>query len=243
MSMILDALRKSEEQRRLGAQPDIHQPPGEAARAAGPVRQWLPMSLVVVSVLVMAWFGWQQFSPPEPVTADPVDTQAASGPPPAATPPAVTTAPPPAARTRTPVEAYRAPAPAVAAPAADGQPAAPRAQVSALAEISEFKAPEPVDAGQAAATESKPAPKAAGDEPYQPEAMSYWELPQGVRDSLPPFRISVIVYAEDPADRFLLVNGVRLREWDELQSGVVLEEIRRGGAVFRARNYRFLVEG
>lgn len=73
--------------------------------------------------------------------------------------------------------------------------------------------------------------------------MSYWALPQGVRDSLPEFRITVLVFADNPADRFLLINGTRLKEKDELQSGVVLDEIRREGAVFRARNYRFLVRG
>ena len=73
--------------------------------------------------------------------------------------------------------------------------------------------------------------------------MSYWALPQGVRDSLPEFRISVLVFADKPEDRFLLINGTRLKEQEELQSGVVLDEIRREGAVFRARNYRFLVSG
>ena len=66
MSMLLDALRKSEEQRRLGAQPDIHhQPGGGAADESGPLRQWVPSALIVVSALVMAWFGWQQFSDEE----------------------------------------------------------------------------------------------------------------------------------------------------------------------------------
>ena len=53
----------------------------------------------------------------------------------------------------------------------------------------------------------------------------------------------MLVYAEKPEDRFLLINGQRLVEKEELTAGVVLEEIRRDGAVFRYRNYRFLVKG
>jgi hypothetical protein len=253
MSMLLDALRKSEEQRRLGAQPDIHhQPGGSAADEPGPLRQWVPSALIVPSVLVMAWFGWQQFSPPpDAATAPPVAAQA-----PATKPAAEPVAPPrqpPAEGPRTPVEAYTAPPESAPAAAADAPPTAPAKSGPSLQDISEFKAPAS-DAPQTAtgtgetarpAPEDSPPPVAAAtdDTPYQPDAMSYWELPQSVRDSLPQFRISVIVYAEDPAMRFVLVNGIRLKEKDELQSGVVLEEIRREGAVFRARNYRFLVKG
>jgi hypothetical protein len=212
----------------------------------------VPSALIVPSVLVMAWFGWQQFSPPpDAATAPPVAAQA-----PATKPAAEPVAPPrqpPAEGPRTPVEAYTAPPESAPAAAADAPPTAPAKSGPSLQDISEFKAPAS-DAPQTAtgtgetarpAPEDSPPPVAAAtdDTPYQPDAMSYWELPQSVRDSLPQFRISVIVYAEDPAMRFVLVNGIRLKEKDELQSGVVLEEIRREGAVFRARNYRFLVKG
>jgi general secretion pathway protein B len=84
----------------------------------------------------------------------------------------------------------------------------------------------------------QPRPERAASEP-----ITYWELPQGVRDSLPELRISVLVYAEQPQDRFLLVSGQRMVEKDEYEGGVVLDEIRRDGAVFLYRKYRFLVKG
>jgi hypothetical protein len=68
-------------------------------------------------------------------------------------------------------------------------------------------------------------------------------LPQGIRDDLPPIKITVLVYAERPGDRFLLTNGQRLVEKDQLDGGLVLDEIRKDGAVFLYRNYRFLVKG
>ncbi len=66
-------------------------------------------------------------------------------------------------------------------------------------------------------------------------------MPDAIRGELPEFRISVLVYAERPEDRFLLVNGRRLVEGDSLSPGLVAEEIRREGVVFSYRLYRFLV--
>jgi hypothetical protein len=80
-------------------------------------------------------------------------------------------------------------------------------------------------------------------EPHIAEPISYWELPQGVRDNLPEIKITVLVYADKPDDRFLLTNGQRMAEKDELQNGLVLDEIRRDGAIFLYRKYRFLVKG
>jgi hypothetical protein len=71
--------------------------------------------------------------------------------------------------------------------------------------------------------------------------IDYSQLPAEVRDQLPEFNITVLVYAERPEDRFILVNGARQREGEELQPGLRLLEIRRDGALFNYRHYRFLV--
>lgn len=81
------------------------------------------------------------------------------------------------------------------------------------------------------------------DEIAADEPRSYWQLPQSWREGMPEFRITVLVYAEAAEDRFLLMNGERLHEGDEVEGGVVLEEIRRDGAVFSYRQTRFLVKG
>ena len=256
MSMLLDALKKSEEQRRLRAKPDISRDtPGHQRDAADPLRQWLPLALVVISVMTMAWFGWQQFRPPAVVSEEPQVAVRAVSPQPAETASGEAVLPVQESDARTPVAEFSAP------PAAESETAAAAAPDEAQREqvrrsFSQYEAPSgAVAAGetggettaqQEPAQQEPASPRTAStrrSEPYQPEAMSYWELPQGVRDSLPEFKVMVLVYAENPEDRFLLVNGVRLKEKDELQSGVVLDEIRRDGAVFRARNYRFLVKG
>ena len=48
-------------------------------------------------------------------------------------------------------------------------------------------------------------------------------------------------YDENPDGRFVLINGRRLGEGDELQAGLVVGEIRRDGVVFTYRLYRFFV--
>ena len=77
--------------------------------------------------------------------------------------------------------------------------------------------------------------------PHIPEPIGYWELPDAVRASVPEIRFSVLVYDENPEGRFVLINGQRLGEGDELQQGLAVEEIRRDGVVFSYRLYRFLV--
>jgi len=79
-------------------------------------------------------------------------------------------------------------------------------------------------------------------EPPDSEPLTYWQLPQSLRGDMPEFKITVLVYADTPEDRFILINGERLKEQEELETGVVLQEIRRDGAVFSYRHYRFLVK-
>jgi len=67
-------------------------------------------------------------------------------------------------------------------------------------------------------------------------------LPDAIRADVPEITFSVLVYAADPADRFVLINGQRLGEGDSLKPGLVVKEIRRDGVVFSYRLYQFLVE-
>jgi general secretion pathway protein B len=142
-------------------------------------------------------------------------------------------------------------------PPRDSQPAEPR-KSRVNQSFTDFEAaaqapsPEQQEAARSEAPGSAPgvppeepasAPGAAEEPSLATEPISFWELPQGIRDDLPEMRITVLVYAESPEDRFLLMGGQRMVEKDEYQEGIVLEEIRRDGAVFLYRKYRFLVKG
>jgi general secretion pathway protein B len=314
MSILLDALKKSEEQRQLGKVPGIHSPAAERSLQRSMAQRFVPVILIVVSAVAMAWFGWRQFQAPESGDSPAAETARLAAEPSGTAPAAVVTAvePPaqrqsddsvtrPGASRRTPVEALpaesgiepaaesaeavqeleprkarvnqsfttfeaeqqaaaapqerRAPtqAPASAAPQERRAPtqapasAAPQDQRAPTQAPASAPAAAPVEperqAPVASATQPVPVSQSAQADSRATKPISYWELPQGIRDSLPELRITVLVYAELPQDRFVLIGGQRLVEKEQYQEGLVLDEIRREGAVFLYRNYRFLVEG
>jgi len=279
MSILLDALKKSEEQRQLGKVPGIHSPVEGPSRDVAGRRRWIPWLLVFGIVLIVAWTAWRQFGPPDPPPVSvPDSTQLVATPPGGAgeadvSDPAlrvnieapISGAKPPG---RSPVEELPSPDEAVgpeltARPAKGSQQAEPRKSQVNKSFTAYETPPEAVAAGPVAEQQQVPAPTTAKDtqadpskesvadrqktpgpaEPRVTEPISFWELPQSVRDGLPELRITVLVFAERPEDRFLLIGGQRMVEKDEYQPGVVLDEIRRDGAVFLYRNYRFLVKG
>ncbi len=257
MSFLLDALRKTEDQKHRREVPTIHS--ADPAPDSRPARRFMGPYLLVLlpAFFVLAWFGSRQFAdsgsgeaqpaPAKPVVAAPGVEDPRSGP--AVTPTGEMAELPwpgpvasridealesPAdglpATVRTPVESL--PAPAVEEPGQSGS-----------ANIASGEAPIVVGPQPGPVTDDA-VPTPQGSEPYQPPRPSfitYWQLPDSIRAELPEFRVRVMVYAERPEDRFILVNGQRLLEGDSLQPGLVVREIRRDGVVFSYRLYEFLV--
>jgi general secretion pathway protein B len=278
MSILLDALKKSEEQRQLGKVPDIHSPvEGPPPDVAGR-RRWISWLLVSGIVLIVTWTAWRQFGPTDHQPASAPDSAQLVATPSDEAVEADVTGPAPRARIETPVNGAKAPGRSLVEelPSSDetvgSELTARSAKVSQQGEprnsqvnksFTAYQAPPESVAEESVAQERVPAPATAKDieadpskkrladkqkppgqvEPRVTEPISFWELPQSVRDGLPDLRITVLVFAERPEDRFLLVGGQRMVEKDEYQPGVVLDEIRRDGAVFLYRNYRFLVKG
>lgn len=274
MSILLDALKKSEKQRQLGQTPTLQTHTGDESGPDDERFKWIVPLLLGVSVCVMGWFGWVQYRIPPaehvPVIADagePSETDE-------------TATPATEQKPRTPTESYRAtksadkPAmpgglklPPVMASDTENRDktrvnesfksfqgeekeqvvkdSATRDSQPGMSRTSDATSPlsETRSAEASRPAEDSTAGKPSRVKPHVAEPISYWELPQGIRENLPEIKISVLVYAESPDDRFLLTNGQRVAEKDELQSGLVLDEIRRDGAIFVYRNYRFLVKG
>jgi len=283
MSILLDALRRSEEQRQLGKAPDIHASTGAGPAPRSPVQRWAPLMLIAVVAIALAWFGWRQFQSPESEDVSVGERAPAAAEPIAAEPDAAAndsgTSEQQQSRDSTPVVVASQRTPVETLPAKSGGARADGAAVANDLEPRRARVNESFttfEATQQAADESRELPALAATSPSAPtpaprqaetrtpgsptgeakpaaqsgasdsratEPISYWALPQGIRDSLPELRITVLVYSESPQDRFVLVGGQRLVEKDQYQEGIVLEEIRREGAVFLYRNYRFLVEG
>jgi general secretion pathway protein B len=235
MSILLEALRKSEQSKRPLEAPTIHAEQ-QTAVASEPIRKGPLALLLFVALILIAWIVWRQYQPPTggyqpPVTlpanrdgaiTTPVSTLQATD----SNKGSGKVAKGDLNQQRTPVEKYR----------------------QAIRDINQPKAsrskPQPADADVRIA-KKKPAKKPAGiargaDKNLAP--ISYWELPDTVRAEVPEMSFSVLVYATRPADRFVLVNGKRLQEGDSYRQGLVVKEIRRDGVVFSYRLYQFLVE-
>jgi len=74
------------------------------------------------------------------------------------------------------------------------------------------------------------------------QLQSWYELPQEIRNNIALPRLDVHVYSEDPRKRFIMVSLEKYREGDRLTSGLVLEEILPDGMVMSYQGERFRVE-
>lgn len=254
MSILLEALRKSERRERLGEVPNIHQDEQPAGRQGRASRRPLLILLLLLVVLILGWLFWRQYAPPPPapvatvvpgpVVEETLEQSVAAVPPPGQARPA------PLERSgpRTPMEGVELPPPqSDAAQAAEPEPAGQEPQVATPQQETFADRPRPA----LVTIDSVPVPPAqdaAGVEPDQPprddrglEPISYWQLPDAIRSTLPPMKISVLVYAEQAAERFVLMDGRRRIEGDSVMPGLELIEVRRDGVVMSYQAYRFLV--
>lgn len=266
MSYILDALRRADAERQRGGVPDLHaQPaaPSTAAQAAqpgegaGPAGRAALIGLlaggVVLALAAAWWLGRGSAGSPAPVapTPGPSSTLALPAPaspgstvdrvptgPAAVAPPAMTaampipmpmpmpTATPTPTRPSTPLAA--GPAPAVLPPVA----AAPLPAVAPVPVPLPVPVPVPLRPSTAA---SAAAPAVAS----APDTVMRWAaLPEATRSSLPALSWSGVVYADQPAQRLVVVNGQVAREGDELGAGLRLDRIGPKSVVLRWRGQR-----
>ncbi|HEY6940329.1 general secretion pathway protein GspB, partial [Dokdonella sp.] len=138
-----------------------------------------------------------------------------------------------------------APVPARPKPPAPAQPTRD-AKAPATPDAKPAEAPKPVAPNAAPATPdakagaNASAPKAAPAQPRQPALPTVWELPYGTRKELPDLKLTMHVFSDAPAERFIVVEGERHVEGDDLGNGVVLREIRADGMVLDFKGQRFL---
>lgn len=260
MSILLEALRKSEKNQHVHEAPTIH-----SDDPSGTLSESLPTGplalLLIVALFLSGWFVWRQYQPPAgsyqpPVTLGADKVQAVSEPVAVESQvdqvvPSEPEANNSAGQIRTPVESYQPPA-SNATPTATGGEKPPL--TSARDEAAGTLASRPVrserkDSAGLPGSATEPAVKNQPAEteperyhPGEPAPLGYWDLPDSVRSEVPEIKFSVLVYAAEPADRFVLINGQRLAEGDSAQPGLVVEEIQREGVLFSYRLYRFLVK-
>ena len=260
MSILLEALRKSEKNQHLRDAPSIH-----TENQSDPASESLPTGmlvlLLVAALFVSGWFVWHQYQPPagsyqppvtlavdrdsvasKPVVADQGDVEVTASNPKESVSPG---------QNRTPVESYESTV-SSDGPTHPGSPApaAANANTTTGEKTSNgqltFKPATRTEPGEThSRTAATGEPVGAVPEKYhpgEPAPIGYWDLPDSVRAEIPEIKFSVLVYAANPADRFVLINGQRLGEGDTAQPGLEVREIRRDGVIFSYRLYQFLVE-
>jgi len=212
VSYILDALKRSEQERRRAEAATVEnivaQPP--------PARRRWPTALaaivVAINLAVLAWQFWPRQPQPAP-----------DAPPPAApTPPT-----PQPALAQLAGSERQTPVPIMsAAPAPSGRPGTPPAAERANPPPSEPAVPAPAANAPAPTTDDPPA---------------LAELPESFRRQLPALNVNVHVYAEQPSARFVLIDMRRFAEGAQLPNGMYLRRITPNGLVLEYQGREFLM--
>lgn len=229
MSYILEALKKADQERDLGAVPSLATP-HETERPRTRSYRWLwviAALLLLNAVLVALMLSDRHEQAPDTVQALPERQPAPIS-------------PQPAQPTEQPAEVRV------------GEAAPPKQPVPPLSEG-------PHSDGGTAAPPEPAAMQSAGPSPRPAETIepttrpatarqdssglqSWYELPADFRSRLTLPRLDLHVYSEDPQSRFILVDLKKYREGETLESGLLLEEVLPEGMVMSYRGERFLVE-
>ncbi|UNK49261.1 general secretion pathway protein GspB [Lysobacter sp. S4-A87] len=245
MSLILDALRKSEAERRRGQAPDLFaELPPLVTRAATRRPLWAWWLAGGFAVLASLWLLRDVASTAGAVTVPTVDasTQAAS----AAPDPAMAMAAPasiadsmpiaparqkPAALRPTPepvASASLPPAAKAAPPQPTPEPVLPPPQLAPV-QVASVTPPAPA-AMPAPAAIPMPAPAATAP-------LRLADLSAGEREQLPALKISMHMWAPAPDQRFAIIDGARVGQGDRVGDAVV-EEIAADSVVLNWHGQR-----
>jgi general secretion pathway protein B len=197
MSLILEALRKSEAERRRGVVPNVYAelPPSPRTRPPG-ISMWVWLLSAGAVLLIALWLV--HGTTPRAPAAEPVAATTTSKPKPATLPPVSRLSPVPAP----------APTPAVAS-----KPVAPPQAVPATAP--------PQDTVIAPAPRATPPLAAAVAVPADPGTLQLSDLSVAERKALPTLKLSMHMWNDDPAQRFVILDGNRMHEGDRIGDAVV----------------------
>jgi len=259
MSLILDALRKSEAERRRGQAPGLHT--GMPMPAAPRASAWRHAPIVAGGVLVLVAVALllARGQPAGDAREAPAATDAAKAtagdgapplddavgeaqPPPAApgaAAPASAPLPGAAATARHGTEPTKAPASADLRAAIPALPVPPLPRTAAAATQAPVVGPGSPATAIAPSAPAAPVPTAASDEVEDP-LPTLAILPPGERATLPALKLSMHVWNETPARRFAIVDGQRIVEGAQL-GGAVVTQIRRDGVELDVNGRRVLL--
>jgi general secretion pathway protein B len=220
MSFILDALKKSENDRQRASGPAIFEVRVAPPRSRFPVWAIAVGVLLLVNLVVVAWFVLKRPVPAQTAAAAPVAENA--------TPAATMVAPP-----------VPQPIPALEQPESqplDDQTVPSEPPTNIVANADDYApAQEPADEPSPRETPSVARGSVSG-------LPSYEKAKQDSGGRIPELRLDMHVYSSKPQERFVFVNMNKLKEGDSLPDGVRVENITNDGAVLSYQGSKFTLE-
>jgi len=236
MSFILDALKKSENDRQRQSSPALFEVKVAAPRRNFPAWAIGLAVLLGINLLILVWFVLRSPAAPAPIPAASESAAAQASP---ATPPGMVTVP--ATSTYIPAGGTTvAPQPAITDAGVIGPSPAPPLAEEPVLSGQEPSVPPDYDARdyRPAITPAQAANIAAARRESTPTRDEV--IAQGTQ--LPDLRLDLHVYDPDSTKRFVFVNMRKLREGDSLPEGVRLDLITQSGAKFTFRGTQFTID-
>ncbi|HSQ03709.1 MAG TPA: general secretion pathway protein GspB, partial [Burkholderiales bacterium] len=235
MSFILDALRKSDQQRQRGAPPTLRSAQLMSAPPREPRAAWIYAVLAVVlaaAAFTIGWLRpWQTESPV--IQAGPVAPQTGDAKP---------------GEPMIPTRAVVAQAPAELSPSQQSSVAPDVQARDASPPKHEAVGTAKTDTPHSATARSAESPRRTREKPVETvkpapaqeeKAVPLAELPAAIRQELPQMTITVHAYSRTPKDRLVGVNDKLLHEGESFSSDLVLERITSDGMIFNYKGTRF----
>jgi general secretion pathway protein B len=246
MSLILEALRRSEAERQLGHAPDVLTPM-PVLRTSRRTRYW-PwwVALALVLTALALWGMWRLMQQRSPSSTLAIATNAPAVP---AQPHLTVHAVPNAASETRPAITNAVRVTAAQAPSHELSLVRPHASDVDAASTNTVGASMGQAATAAAARVATPPPIIQASAPADIETppasadalLSIADLSPAERAGLPALKVSMHVYAEQPGDRFMIVDGARVGEGARIGDRIVLVQIRRDGGVLDIGGRRMLL--
>ncbi len=247
MSFILNALRKSEQERQA-LQPEtvtdrILLPQPQQSRSKTTI---FLAFLIIASVLVIAYIVWfvRNNSAPMPAATAPAISKPLSVLETKLEPKTPPERPPQKAESKTAsiaelIEGEKPePAPLPAKPIITKKPEADTIKQPAI--VSKSALPIPTSPATAAAVKVQPTPPEAVPEPKDIPFLN--DLSFEFRQTVPKLTINVFVYSQQPEERFVMIDMVKYKQGQQIKDSMLLKEIRHDSLVIDYKNQIFKIK-
>lgn len=240
MSYILEALKKSEKERKKEGVPDL-----QADHSLPPVRRTErnPLGKLLIGVgggLLLTGGGWFWWQGQHKDLSQPLPEKQISSPPSISVSPEIS---------QVPVSSDSAPDSAVLS-----QEILAKISKEVLQAVTEAKAKNSSVAVAAVVADTEPAPSQERVEEIVPEDLppvpdnpetvlpSLEELPVELRQKIPKLSFAGHVYADEAEKRLIIINNRIVREGDLVSKGLSLQQITRDGVIIRYETFVFQVK-